>query len=89
MPVRIIFDLNEDEIEKLNRDIQGQGGFQSLLGKLQSKLHDHSLTLDLDEIEMIARYVNRYGEGGFQGRLEGVLSELRRLANGLTILTQQ
>jgi hypothetical protein len=34
-------------------------------------------------VEKIARYVQSYGQGGFQGRLDAVLTELTALARAL------
>ena len=54
----------------------GQGGFQSLLRQIQRKVNGNVLVLTPALIERIAYYVRAYGNGGFQGRLDVVLSEL-------------
>lgn len=86
--MRVIISLTQEEIDRLRRPIRGVGGFQSLLERLQARLRGGNLELNLEDVERIARYVQQYGEGGFQGRLEGVLIELRRLANALRDLIQ-
>lgn len=84
MDVKIVIALTPDELEKLSRPVQGQGGFQSLLRHIQSQLINQSqLELQLDDVRQIARYRAKYGGGGFQGRLEAVLSALSRLADAL------
>ena len=83
MTTRLIISLNTDEVSLLQKEVHGVGGFQSLLTKLQTKLRGNNLELDLNDIEMIARYVKQYGRGGFQGRLDGVLIEIESLANAL------
>ena len=82
--VRVVIDLNPDEAERLSRLIRGQGGFQSLLRRLQAQLTDDSqMVLGLADVRRIVRYQARYGTGGFQGRLEAVISALSRLAQAL------
>lgn len=71
-------------VDALNRPVNGSGGFQSLLREIQRRLDDGTvLVLDASLVERIARYVEQYVEGGFQGRLEYVLEELRGLATAL------
>jgi len=84
MDVKVIIELTPKEVELLSRPIHGQGGFQSLLRRLQSQLNDESqLVLRIEDVRQIVRYWVRYGTGGFQGRLEAVLSALRRLTTAL------
>jgi hypothetical protein len=51
------------------------------LGFLDSTTNTLVLTPDL--VAKIARYVQNYGQGGFQGRLDTVLTELTALAKAL------
>lgn len=83
MATRLIISLNADEVNLIQKEVHGIGGFQSLIAKLQTRLHGNELELNLDDVEMIARYVKQYGRGGFQGRLDGVLIEIENLANAL------
>lgn len=81
--MRIIISLNNNEIDFLRKKLHGVGGFQALIARLQTKLQGNELELDLEDVERIARYVKQYGQGGFQGRLDGVLTEIGNLANAL------
>lgn len=56
-----------------------------ILRKLQKQLTDGGSTLVLtqEDVERLTRYMHRYGEGGFQGRLDGVIGELSHLARVL------
>lgn len=80
----IRIELGADALAALRKPIVGEGGFQSLLRTLQAQIADvNVLVLTPDLTERIARYVHDYGQGGFQGRLETVLEELRKLARAL------
>ena len=77
-------ELGADALEALRRPVNGSGGFQSLLRQLQNQIGPGEvLVLTPDSVERIARYVARYGQGGFQGRLDTVLAELANLAKAL------
>ena len=85
MEIKVVIELSPEEVERLSLPIHGQGGFQSLLRRLQSQLSSESqLVLRIDDVRQIVRYWARYGTGGFQGRLGAILSALSRLANALT-----
>ena len=84
--VRLTFTLPTRAVEALRRPVVGQGGFQSLLRHLQKRLEGNELTLSPDLIAKIVRYVRDYGGGGFQGRLDTVLSELKKLRSLLSPL---
>jgi hypothetical protein len=79
----IRLELPTDAVAALQRPVNGVGGFQSLLRALQKQLNGNELVLTPDLVEKIARYVDRYGQGGFQGRLDTVLVELKQLALAL------
>lgn len=82
--VTVTIELPDDALEALRRPVVGQGGFQSLLRELQDRVGTGSvLTLTPDLIARIVRYVQDYGQGGFQGRLDTVLAELGGLARSL------
>jgi hypothetical protein len=86
----VVIDLGPGALQALRRPVRGQGGFQSLLRKLQKAISaDNQLPLSRETIEQIARYVRDYGQGGFQGRLDTVLQELASLAQILTPLLPQ
>jgi hypothetical protein len=84
MVISIRIELSNAARQALMRSVVGQGGFQSLLRGLQSKLTgDGILVLTTADVERIARYVHSYGGGGFQGRLDAILEDLSKLARAL------
>ena len=83
MATRIIISLTDNEVNLLGKELQGIGGFQSLIVSLQTKLQGNDLELGFADVERIARYVKQYGRGGFQGRLDGVLTEIENLVDAL------
>ena len=64
--------LTADEAERFRRPINGQGGFQSLLRRIQPRIDPTTNVLDISEadLETLVRYSFDYGTGGFQGRTE-------------------
>ncbi len=83
MTTKIIISLTDNDVNLLRKELHGTGGFQSLIASLQTKLRGNDLELDFADMERIARYVKQYGRGGFQGRLDGVLTEIKNLAHAL------
>ncbi len=84
--IQVVIELTPEEADKIRRPIHGQGGFQSLLQRIQNQLNEQErLILDIDDIRQIRRYQSRYGTGGFQGRLDAILAALRRLVRALTV----
>lgn len=65
------FDLTPDELATLNIKPEGQGGFQGLLEKLQNSVDKDTgrIYVSQDDVARIKDYHNKYGGGGFQGRL--------------------
>lgn len=63
----------------IRKPIEGQGGFQDLLRKLQGQLNVDSSVLAVtdEDIERIVRY-KTYEPGGFEERLAPVLELLRQ-----------
>ncbi len=63
--------LTDGEVDELNLPVVGEGGFQSLLLRLQEKLDPTTNELELDDgdLEAIPRYAFDYGGGGFEQRL--------------------
>jgi hypothetical protein len=82
--VSVRIELSSAAMEALMRPVVGSGGFQSLLRALQSNVSASGvLALSPSQVERIARYVQSYGQGGFQGRLDAVLAQLTSLARAL------
>ena len=80
----IVLVLPQSAIVRLQRPVNGRGGFQCLLVELQRRIQNgNELVLTPALAARIARYVKRYGNGGFQGRLDAVLEVLTELANAL------
>jgi|GEM_PF-97703 death-on-curing protein len=78
-PLTITLDAKERSL--LMRSVRGEGGWNSLLRNLQSKL-DRGGRIDLTptEIQRIRNYSEHHGVGGFQSRLAPVLEGIRREA---------
>jgi hypothetical protein len=55
--------------EYLSRPINGEGGFQSLLRKMQRQLASGWIELSDADVERWVRYSTEYGSGGFEDRL--------------------
>jgi len=84
---RLTIPLSSEELEKIRLPVVGEGGLQSLLRALQKQINqDGRLSVTPAQIERILRYSQSYGSGGFQGRLQGVLVELKRLGASLSSL---
>ena len=68
--------LNEDERAALFEDVVGQGGFQSLLRRLQKQYRPGSqeLLITDEDLEQIQSYAFDCGQGGWENRLKATLS---------------
>ncbi|HZO53897.1 MAG TPA: hypothetical protein VFB63_14365 [Bryobacteraceae bacterium] len=62
--------LTETELAHLMKAVRGRGGWQALLRKLQAQVSGVTLTLTANDATRIARYRDKYGDGGWQKRLE-------------------
>lgn len=74
-------DLNANEIEALFRqptETKQDGGFQSLLIKLQTKtdMSTGKLQLTDDDLERIPRYAFDHKNGGWQNRLRSIFGRV-------------
>lgn len=77
--ISLTIELTTEETELLQRQVNGQGGHQTLLRRLQNKLDGNILKLNPYDVDMILRYAQNYGEGGFQVRLRAVLNAIKRM----------
>ena len=78
--IYIIFVLSDEDAEKLRKPIVGQGGYQSFLRSLQKELTSSNVIhLNPHQIRKIKEYAHKYGNGGFQQRLQGILNSLDEL----------
>ncbi len=84
MNVKVVIGLTDDEVGLLSRSVNGRGGFESLLRKLQGQMQSTGhLELDVSDVKKIVQYTYKYGSGGFEGRTGAVLAALRRLSDAL------
>lgn len=59
--------------EALNDPVTGQGGFQTLIRRLRAAVKpEGKLTVSEEDIDLIRRYRNEYGGGGWQDRLDRI-----------------
>lgn len=86
----VIENLPPEKMAPLLKNVEGQGGFQSLLRKLQKQYSEEKQQIILEEndIKKIVMYSNKskYGQGGFQDRLEAIFDELRKINSELNKL---
>ena len=77
----MIIKLNPAEKAALFKENVGDGGFQSLISKLQSNFNQttQELTLDTELRERVKRYSNDYANGGWQERLNTIFERHRVL----------
>lgn len=61
--------LSETEKGRLMKPVRGQGGWQRLLRRLQAQLNGNILRLTARDVDMVRKYRERYGDGGWQPRL--------------------
>lgn len=81
----ILTDITEEILEPLLREVNGSGGFQSLLRRLQ-RAYDpiaKTYTLSSSDIEDICRYSTRYKQGGFQDRLRPIMERVNIIQHDL------
>jgi hypothetical protein len=62
--------LSDHELARLLMPVRGEGGWQRLLRKLQAQLNGSVLSLTAQDLARIRRYRDKYGNGGWQGRLQ-------------------
>lgn len=61
--------LSPQALAALSKPVNGRGGHQTLLRRLQRQIDDGVLTASPGDIEKMIRYMLSYGRGGFQQRL--------------------
>lgn len=87
--ISITVPLSEQAKELFRRPVTGEGGFQSLLRKLQQQVSPDGLVLYLADVEQVARYAREYGSGGFQQRLGPLIEEIRTVLAALSDALQE
>tara|TARA_Y100001972_G_C7459846_1_gene234737 strand:+ start:241 stop:597 length:357 start_codon:yes stop_codon:yes gene_type:complete len=78
--MRIIINLTDEQLARLQRPISGSGGWQSLLRAMKKRIQGTTLELSTRDVGRILRYSNDYGSGGFQDRLKGPIEQTEELA---------
>lgn len=63
------FPLSAAAARALSKPVNGKGGHQTLLRRLQKQTADGVLTVEPPDMEKMLRYMLSYGAGGFQQRL--------------------
>ena len=76
--------LTPAQVDFLQRPLRGQGGYQSLLARLQGNLDGNILRLTRTDCERVVRYATQYGEGGFQTRLQSIIQQAELFISNLT-----
>lgn len=61
--------LSKGALAALSKPVNGKGGHQTLLRRLQKQIEEGVLTVSSADMEKIVRYLLSYGRGGFQSRL--------------------
>jgi hypothetical protein len=75
---QVIIELSATEAEYLSKPINGHGGYQSMLRRLQPMVQSGQLVMPREEAERLCAYANRYGQGGFQGRLKSIAAKVEQ-----------
>ena len=70
--------LADHDRDRLSRPIRGRGGFQSLLRRIAGGIEPATGVFEISEAdaERVVRYMAKYGDGGFQGRLGSLAAVL-------------
>ena len=64
--------LSDEALDALNKPLDGQGGWQDFMQKLQGQCQQGTLSYDDDDFERIKRCAD--GKGGYQNRFKKILS---------------
>jgi len=76
--ISIVIQLSMVHAEQLRRPINGEGGWQSFLRKMQKRLApDNTIVLNATEYKRVRKYSRDYGKGGFETRLEGIILSIK------------
>lgn len=82
--VSITVTLTDDELAALMRPVNGQGGWQTSLRRIQNKFKGNSVTLTAAEVDQIVRQAQNYGQGEFQNRLFMLIQAIKRWESTLS-----
>lgn len=73
-------DLADDDLEQLMRPVRGQGGWQSLVRRLQRQVSGHVIELSEEDQRRILHSLLSYGTGGWQDRIAAIVGVPRSRA---------
>jgi hypothetical protein len=81
--IQVVLTSEDAKLLRLSLDPSG-GGLQKLIATLRDQLQPHGegrfvLQLSSDQVEKVIRYVQEYGQGGYQDRLRPVYDALYRV----------
>ena len=70
--------LADHDRNRFSRPVRGRGGFQSLLRRIAGGIDHATGVIEISEAdaERVVRYSDKYGDGGFQGRLGSLAAVL-------------
>ena len=74
----LIIELDDDQQDALEAaNTEGQGGFQSLMERLQDGYDEDENTLTISEKdqERLPRYADDYGNGGWEDQIEAIVGD--------------
>ena len=76
MPTYTLNTMEQEFLFRQDAAARSDGGWQSLLVKLQDQFDPTSMQITVDDrdLERIPRYAFDYGNGGWEGRLSGIFS---------------
>lgn len=75
----MIYQLNENQFNKIMQSQSGDGGYQSLIRALQNKVNKqikYTIELSDEDIEKIKRYKVKYGNGGWENLLNDIFPDI-------------
>ena len=85
MEMKLTIKLGDEAMKNLMKPIRGEGGFQTLMRRLQKRLREslksHEVWVTPEEIVRVHRYTTKTGQGGFQGRLSPVVGAIKEFGD--------
>jgi hypothetical protein len=74
---RFIIPLSDDGLAAVLKPVNGRGGFQDVMRRVQARLIQTSLELDEDDYNALLKACSQNkGGGGFQGRARAILTDI-------------
>jgi hypothetical protein len=74
---RFIIPLSDDGLAAVLKPVNGRGGFQDVMRRVQARLIKTSLELDEDDYDALLKACSQNkGGGGFQARARAILTDI-------------